>query len=347
MSPSQVYALRHYQGRHVVAGRRLLRVRMDTGEQPELKSADFVAQSAAILDALAAAIQNSDPAGGERSWNRRVRGRRVVMLGRRLRRGLHAGLADLPHLDAALRLQLHCHGRRGRHGVGPARRVGRRRRRAGLPDRGGAGTRHLDRRRRDRGRTLRRPTSTAPTPSPSPFPTAFMTSRLATVSITVTPVNDNPVVSLAPAGPVDEGAAPVQLTAHGQRRRRRFPDVRLDHRRRNNHPGRRNGDLRGCRRPDGSPDLGGRLRRPRRHGVRGGHGRGAQRGSFGGCGHRGAERVGRSRRPGGARDRPERGGHGSRSRGQVGTSATARPSRQALRSRTRTAGPGRTSPRSP
>ena len=36
----------------------------------------------------------------------------------------------------------------------------------------------------------------------------FMTSRLATVSITVTPVNDAPAVSLAPAGPVNEGARP-------------------------------------------------------------------------------------------------------------------------------------------
>jgi PKD repeat protein len=40
-----------------------------------------------------------------------------------------------------------------------------------------------------------------------------MNSRIATVRITVTPVNDAPVVELAPAGPVDEGAAPVTLTA--------------------------------------------------------------------------------------------------------------------------------------
>ena len=40
-----------------------------------------------------------------------------------------------------------------------------------------------------------------------------MDSRLATVSITVTPVNDAPVVELASAGPIDEGAAPLPLTA--------------------------------------------------------------------------------------------------------------------------------------
>jgi PKD repeat protein len=41
-----------------------------------------------------------------------------------------------------------------------------------------------------------------------------MTSRVATVGITVTPVNDAPTVELAPAGTVDEVAAPVTLTAH-------------------------------------------------------------------------------------------------------------------------------------
>jgi PKD repeat protein len=40
----------------------------------------------------------------------------------------------------------------------------------------------------------------------------FMNSRTATVRITVAPVNDAPVVELAPAGPVDEAAAPVTLT---------------------------------------------------------------------------------------------------------------------------------------
>jgi len=42
----------------------------------------------------------------------------------------------------------------------------------------------------------------------------FMSSRVATVRIVVTPVNDPPTLELAPAGPVDEGAAPVTLTAH-------------------------------------------------------------------------------------------------------------------------------------
>ena len=40
-----------------------------------------------------------------------------------------------------------------------------------------------------------------------------MDSRLATVSIAITPVNDSPVVELASAGPIDEGAAPLALTA--------------------------------------------------------------------------------------------------------------------------------------
>jgi PKD repeat protein len=40
-----------------------------------------------------------------------------------------------------------------------------------------------------------------------------MTSRVATVSIDVAAVNDAPAVELAPAGPVDEAAAPVALTA--------------------------------------------------------------------------------------------------------------------------------------
>jgi PKD repeat protein len=42
----------------------------------------------------------------------------------------------------------------------------------------------------------------------------FMSSRVATVRIVVTPVNDAPTLELAPAGPIDEGAAPVTLTAH-------------------------------------------------------------------------------------------------------------------------------------
>jgi PKD repeat protein len=41
-----------------------------------------------------------------------------------------------------------------------------------------------------------------------------MTSRVATVRIVVTPVNDAPVITLDSAGPLDEGAAPVTLTAH-------------------------------------------------------------------------------------------------------------------------------------
>jgi PKD repeat protein len=42
----------------------------------------------------------------------------------------------------------------------------------------------------------------------------FMSSRVATVRIVVTPVNDAPTLELAPAGPIDEAAAPVTLTAH-------------------------------------------------------------------------------------------------------------------------------------
>jgi PKD repeat protein len=41
-----------------------------------------------------------------------------------------------------------------------------------------------------------------------------MTSRVATIRIVVTPVNDAPTVTLDSAGPIDEGAVPVTLTAH-------------------------------------------------------------------------------------------------------------------------------------
>jgi len=41
-----------------------------------------------------------------------------------------------------------------------------------------------------------------------------MWSPPATVTVTVAPVNDAPIVTIDPAGPVDEGAAPIALTAH-------------------------------------------------------------------------------------------------------------------------------------
>jgi PKD repeat protein len=209
---SQVYALRHYQGGSSWLDGDSFGCAWTPENNLNLKSSDFVSQSAAILDQLAAAIHNSDPAGVSdpgsgacgpdgsacsadvpgaafnpawqifHTWTQPSASNSSATVA-------EDGTVSIPLVasDAdgdALTYQVVTPPAHGTlTGDGAARTY------TPAPDFNGSDSFTF-----------------------TVFD-GFMTSRLATVSITVTPVNDNPVVTLAPVGPVDEGAAPVQLTA--------------------------------------------------------------------------------------------------------------------------------------